>query len=216
MKTIKLFMVVVAILHVNLNFGQDNMNKETRNLFMSDSKVTGWFVGTSGTFTGVNELNSWMPGFTGGVMIDRNIKIGLDVRSFSWHETWLEFDNILSEPCYLNGGYAGLYIEPSLHPDKIVHLSFPLTIGGGGAVYLSKEKYPETDENELDYSRKELDSSPFFVIEPGVSLELNVTGFMRIYTGVSYRWLAGLNLENTGKNAFNSPNLNIGIRFGKF
>ena len=39
--------------------------------------------------------------------------------------------------------------------------------------------------------------SPYWVVEPGANIEVNVTGFMRMYAGYSYRWMMGLNLENT-------------------
>ncbi len=71
-------------------------------------------------------------------------------------------------------------------------------------------------DGEIDYSKKVLASSTFFVLEPGINLELNITGFMRAYSGASYRWTSGNNLKNTPENAFNGFNLNVGLRFGKF
>jgi hypothetical protein len=39
---------------------------------------------------------------------------------------------------------------------------------------------------------------------------------MRVYAGYSYRWIFGMNLENTAHNAFNGSNFNFGIKFGKW
>lgn len=39
---------------------------------------------------------------------------------------------------------------------------------------------------------------------------------MKVYTGYSYRWLMGLNLENTSSTAFNGSSFNFGVKLGKF
>ena len=192
-------------------------NDEPRTLMGSNSKITGWFVSLENSFSQVNEKYTALPGFSFGMVVNRSLQIGLIGKSFSWYETYLKFDNVMSEPCYLNGGYGGLYVDANTHAGKLIHVSFPFIIGGGGASYLSVNKYPELeDEGEIDYSRRELAVSPFFVLEPGVNVEMNVTGFMKVYSGVSYRWINGLRLENTSNHAFDGVNFNLGIRFGKF
>jgi hypothetical protein len=151
------------------------------------------------------------------MVINQSFQLGLIGKSFSWHETNLKYDNVMNEPCYLNGGYGGLYFDANPFSGKILHLSFPIIIAGGEANYLSINEYPELeDDGEIDYSKKVLASSPFFVLEPGLNIELNITGFMKVYTGASYRWINGMNLENTANHAFDGFNINVGLRLGKF
>jgi len=71
----------------------------------------------------------------------------------------------------------------------------------------------------------------YFVFEPGVDVEFNITKFFRIALGASYRLTDGINLtykyidEITGdpmeipdinKNALNSFNAAVSLKFGWF
>lgn len=142
---------------------------------------------------------------------------GVAARSFSWKESYLSVDDIMSEPCYLTGGYGGILLEYAPNVNKVVHVSFPVIVGAGGAVYISKKSYAEwEDEGEIDFSKKELSSSPYYVLEPGVIMEVNLTGFLKVSAGYSYRWLHGLCLENTNSNALNGSNCSVGFKIGKF
>jgi len=217
MKTLILTLICSLLMTAFVVAQNDYNGRETQSLLGGDSKITGWFVGIDNSFSQLNDKCAALPGFSFGMVINRSIQFGLIGKSFSWHETYLKYDNVMPEACYLNGGYGGLYIDANAHAGRLIHLSFPLIIGGGGASYLSANKYPEPDDNgEIDYSRKELALSPFFVLEPGVNLEMNITGFMKVYSGVSYRWINGMRLENTSNHAFDGFNLNVGLRFGKF
>lgn len=201
---------------VNAQKESDN-NEDYQSFFMSSSKVTGWFFEMNSSASHLNSKYTRLPGFSGGFVMNKSMYVGLRAKSFSWHETYLDFNNVLSEDCYLNGGYAGLYLESGIESNKLFHLTIPVTIGGGGAAYISKARYPELeDEFELDLSRKELSASPFLVFEPGVNLEMNVTGFLKLAAGYSYRWLYGLRLENTRHNALNAGSFNVGLRLGRF
>jgi hypothetical protein len=216
MKTI-ITTVLLTLLTCASGFAQtENYENEVQTLFSSGAKVTGWWVDLNNSYSKLNEQNAHMPGIAGGVIMNNNFKIGLIGKSLTCHETYLQYDDIFDEPVYLVGGHGALYFEASPIDNKALHISFPFIIGGGEAEYISKDLYPEfEDEGEIDYERKHMSSSPYWIAEPGVNVEVNVTGFMRLYAGYSYRWLMGLNLENTPHNALNGSNFNFGIRFGK-
>jgi hypothetical protein len=214
MKTIAISVIITLIMIMPVT---SQSNGEYQSLLSPSSEVKGWFVEFDGTATILNGNHAWMPGFAAGAVFNGNQYLGLKAKSFSWHERSIGFNNLLPEPCYLSGGYLAIYAESSVRPWEAVHLTFPFTAGGGGAVYLSKSEYPEMDDDmELDFSKKESSASPFFLLEPGVNLEMNVTGYLKIFVGYSYRWLFGLDLENTQRNAFNNSNLNIGVKIGRF
>jgi hypothetical protein len=221
MKTI----FIAAMLFVATGFAgfaqDETYEDEPQTIFSTGSKVTGWFVEFSNSYTSLNGEYTNMPGFAGGVVMNRNFSIGLIGKSLSWYPTYLKYDNVLDEPVYLEGGYGGLYLVASPIEKKVLHITFPLVIGAGGAAYVSQEQYPDIDDFEdmddlYDYDHCTLSSSPYFIVEPGANVELNVTGFMKLYAGYSYRWLMGLNLENTASTALNGSSFNFGVKFGKF
>ena len=217
MKTI-ITTVLLTLFSCAMGYAQtENNETQVQTIFGSGAKVTGWFIDFNNSYSQLNGHNAHLPGLAGGVIVNRNFKIGLIGKSLTCHETYLKYDDIFDEPVYLVGGHAGLFLEASPIDNKVVHISIPFVIGGGGAEYLSAETYPEIDDDgEMDYCQRQMSTSPYWVVEPGANIEVNVTGFMRLYAGYSYRWMMGLNLANTESNAFNGSNFNFGIRFGKF
>jgi hypothetical protein len=215
MKTI-ITTVLLTLFACAMGYSQtENNEDEVNTLFGSSAKVTGWWIDLNNSYSKLNGQNAHMPGISGGVIMNNNLKIGFLGKSLTCHETYLQFDDIYDEPVYLVGGHGALYLEYSPIDKKVVHLSFPFIIGGGGAEYMSQDLYPEIkDEGEIDYCRKQMSTSPYWIVEPGANIEINVTGFMRLYGGYSYRWMMGLDLENTSSKAFNGSNFNFGIRFG--
>lgn len=216
---------ITAILFLATGFAglaqDETYRDEPQTIFSTGSKVTGWFVEFSGSYTRLNGEYAYMPGLAGGIVMNRNLSIGLIGKSLSWYPACPKYDNILDEPVYLEGGYGGLYLVASPIDKKVLHITFPLVIGAGGAAYVSQEQYPEIDDFEdmddlYDYDHCTLSSSPYFIVEPGANVELTVTGFMKLYAGYSYRLMMGLNLENTSSTALNGSSFNFGVKFGKF
>lgn len=122
------------------------------------------------------------------------------------------------EKFYLNGGYGGLLIEPIIAPFSAVHISFPVIVGAGGAAYSLKYRY----QNDLEDNYWEtIDASAFFVVEPGLEINLNLVKFMRLSFGGYYRLTSGLNLEDpygdkAAKDILDGFSAGISLKFGKF
>lgn len=215
MKTFCIASLLIALYSTSV-FSQEK-EAEPQNLFSAGTSVTGWFAGLHNSYTSLNERYTFMPGFSAGVVMNRNFMLGIAARSLSWYPESMQYTGIFNEAVYLEGGFGGLYAEPGFFSKNLVHITFPVIMGGGQCLYRTVEEYPEVeDEGEIDYSNKTLSRSPFFVVEPGINLELNVTGFLRLSAGYSYRIMSGLSLWNTSRTAFNYSNFNIGIKIGKF
>jgi hypothetical protein len=108
---------------------------------------------------------------------------------------------------FLEMGYGGLELEYIASSDDLIHLSIGLLIGGGGAGY--------KDENDdMFNSHRKMDS--FFVLEPSVHANLNVTHFFRIAAGVSYRYVNGLKSSISTNADLSGPSAVLTFKFGKF
>jgi len=111
-------------------------------------------------------------------------------------------------------GYGGLEVGGILGSNSLLHIAGQVLIGGGGVT--------EHDQDIFDPEPEEWETYPFFVLEPGVDLELNVTSFMRLTGGVSYRYISGLDLPVYMENDFpqsddfSGMSFVIGMKFGKF
>lgn len=103
---------------------------------------------------------------------------------------------------YVHMGYGGLFLEYTLAPHRLVHLSAHTMIGGGTVCY------------EEDYYGWYDDA--FFVLEPGVDLELNVSRCFRIGFGGTYRFIKGVNLFDLDDQDVSGPSAEIVFKFGRF
>ncbi|HNQ83983.1 MAG TPA: hypothetical protein PKM34_10095, partial [Bacteroidales bacterium] len=75
-------------------------------------------------------------------------------------------------------------------------------------------EYGDGDYNYDYYGYYNWDS--FFVVEPGVEIELNVIKFFRIGVGASYRITTNLSMDGLPKDMLNGFNAAVTFKFGKF
>lgn len=146
-------------------------------------------------------MNHWMSFGLGGYSLTSTVKrdigwSGPDPRSLSLYMT-----------------YGGFYFEPTLLPTFPVHVSFPVLIGGGGAIYIDETFFWDP---EIGFSFRREDSDMFLVIEPGVNFEINFVKNLRFGIGMNYRFVQDLNLYETESDAFNGLNYTFTIKLGKF
>ena len=149
-----------------------------------------------------------MVGFRAGWVINHSFSIG-----FGGHGFFNDLDDGLDERTALTGGYGGLILEPIILPRSPVHISVPVLLGFGGIAAL--EEYPDFDSDpwgNYDYR----DSDVYFVLEPGINMELSIVKFMRIGLGVSYRLTEDISLEDVNKRALNGFSGGLTLKFGKF
>jgi hypothetical protein len=107
---------------------------------------------------------------------------------------------------YVDLGYGGLDLEYITTSDRLVHLSIGLLVGGGGVRYKGDRV---TDD------RRSMDG--FFVAEPSLTVNLNVTRFFRIGAGASYRYVNGVNGGGITSDAdLSGASAMLTLKFGKF
>lgn len=113
----------------------------------------------------------------------------------------------------LQGGYGGLLIEPIFFAKYPVHFALPVIIGGGGVSYNENSNYDGFDHKEDKSFTKD---AAFFVLNPGVEVELNMLRFVRLAFGAYYRYTSPVTLEYSnypGVKVIDSDALN-GFSFG--
>ena len=109
------------------------------------------------------------------------------------------------------GGYGGMFLEPIVLSNKLVHLTFPVAAGAGWLGYIVDwEQYPNYYFHDL------IDEDIFWYIEPGASAELNVAKNFRINLGATYRFTQDLELISTSSTAFDAWNYFLTLKFGRF
>ena len=83
-------------------------------------------------------------------------------------------------------------------------------------MYNEEAFYQDMGEDHAYEDWNMLDSDAFFVVEPAVNLEFNVTQFFRIGLEAKYRYVNGLQLINTNANMLNGWSGGLNFKVGKF
>ncbi len=170
---------------------------------------SGGFGALSFKATNFNDKNIVMAGFRAGWIINRSIAIGLDGYGVIPTAEYGGIDLLFNTRAV--GGYGGLFLEPIILSNKIIHLTFPISGGAGWMGYLY-----DWEDIGYNYDGELVDGDVFWYIEPGAALELNVARNFRINFGASYRFTQDLQLLNTPDTAFDDWNYFLTLKFGKF
>jgi hypothetical protein len=170
------------------------------------------FGGTDIKVGNVNTERAMLLGAYGGVMVNRHYMLGLAGYGIATNP---KFQGVLMDGTLrkltINGGYAGVMLGGVIWGSNIVHIAIPVILGAG-SLSLSDDNFFQNNLS-TDFT---IESSTFFVGEPGFQLEFNFTPTLRIATGVSYRLVQGLQLINLSDRAMSDWTATISIRFGRF
>jgi hypothetical protein len=105
-------------------------------------------------------------------------------------------------------GYGGVILGYIPQPMKLVHLEFQALIGGGGLTY---------DVQDIAGMRPEdAPADGFFVAEPSMHGELNVSRFFRIDLGAGYRFVSGASLDGLGDRDLSGASASLTFKLGRF
>jgi len=85
---------------------------------------------------------------------------------------------------------------------------------GAGSIDVSDHNF--FDQNIVTDTDFTIENSVFFVVEPSLQLEFNITKNFRIAAGASYRWVQGSDLQNINDKELSDFISSVSFRFGKF
>lgn len=204
---------------------QEETDRTPRTLFGTDHKIHhGAWGGPSAHLTTIMGQSALLVGARGGWLIDHGITIGIVGHGLVTDVPRPEYDvyraglgDQLRRGSQFRMGYGGLLIEPIIAPMSPIHISLPILVGAGGCGY---QTYSFRSGNNFDpfddLDDYDDDFQAFFVVEPGIELEVNVVKLVRIGIGASYRYTTDMNLPATPKNALHGLNTGITVKVGSF
>lgn len=220
--------ILISILAIFFLAGNAQDDKQEYKTLFQKSNGKASHGGYGALLFGYTQMNSkdvYMFGVKGGWVIDHNVTIGVIGYGFT-DEFNYESNKVYKKN--ISGGYGGLLIEPIIAPHYPVHVSFPIMIGAGGVSYYEHYDYDDCptwheddcgfdwDDDDCCDNYRQIDSDAFFVVEPGVEVELNIVKFMRLGIGGSYRWTSNVALQDHKKDFLHGLSGNISLKFGKF
>ena len=184
----------------------------------------GYFLELSGAYTKFGNKDVFLPGISMGVILNHHWTIGMKAtgignsRNLKYPDIYYNETDSAWHNGQLGGGWGGALFEYILFPKSVVHVSFPLVIGGGYMFYY-KEDPQQHDHNyhhNNSWHMTTYSHDYFFVVEPGVRMEINLAQMLRIGIKVSYRYSPDFKLPNLSSDLINQFTAGVDLRIGKF
>ncbi|HRY99524.1 MAG TPA: hypothetical protein P5550_10765 [Bacteroidales bacterium] len=195
--------------------GQDTTNPvrrgdDIRTLFGNDISHGGYGGITMG-YTQINDEDAWVVGGRAAWIINHSFALGVGgfglMNDIPVDQYWQE-----EEKMSLIVGYGGILLEPIFMARQPVHLTMPILVAGG-AISMAPGSYWTSEQ---DWDPGAYHNDIIFVFEPGLELELNLTRFMRLSGGVSYRLTSEIELPGMEDDILNGYAATFSLKFGKF
>jgi hypothetical protein len=162
-------------------------------------------------YTQINDEDAWVVGGRAAWIIDHSFALGVGgfglMNDIPVDQYWEE-----EEEMSLIVGYGGILLEPIFMARQPVHLTMPVLVAGG-AISMAPGSYWTTDQ---EWAPGAYHNDIIFVFEPGLELELNLTRFMRLSGGVSYRLTSEIELPGMDDDILNGYAATFSLKFGKF
>ncbi len=171
----------------------------------------GGFGAVSFRVSEFNNKDIIMVGFRGGWIINRALAIGFEGHGIIPTAEFEAIDPGVPLRSRFVGGYGGMFLEPIIFSNKVVHVTFPIAGGAGWLGYVV-----DWEQHNNYYPNELIDEDIFWYVEPGAALELNVARNFRINMGASYRFTRDVALINTSSSAFEAWNYFLTLKFGGF
>lgn len=108
----------------------------------------------------------------------------------------------------LSFGYGGVEIGRLLRPTRALHVAASVLLGGGATSYHDRRwREGDGDDQPVD---------GFWLVEPEVQLQANVTSMMRVALGGSYRVVHGARLAGPADADLRGASASLTLTFGRF
>ncbi len=209
--TLGCVLMIFQLMSQDINLGR----QEDKKTLLSNRALTGGFVALTGKGGQLNKQEDlWMGGEVAAIFGN---DFGIGVAGYGLVNTVRSKNlNFNGKELYYQAGYGGLFIEPAFFEDRVLNLSFPTVLGGGG---IAESRIPGVIDLPEDFDLDEDDlynTDLFWVVEPSVAISLNISNWMKLTAGASYRYVYQLDLPNTSDDIMNGINGNVSLKLGWF
>lgn len=201
MKRIGISMLLIMVLFASASAQQ-------KTLINSDNYSLGGYFSPVVKFTSVHDDLGVFVGGRGGIILNHSFAIGFGGYGLASYVDALNRGPLGER--HMEMGYGGLDIEYIINPHELIHFSVSTLIGGGGVLFNDRNR----SSDYWDDHDRNVDA--FFIVEPTVNVDLNVTSFLKTSLGASYRLVSGLNSDVSTSSELSGASVMLSFRVGKF
>jgi hypothetical protein len=194
--TITLVLTIILFTQV---FGQEKT-------LLGDGEIThGGYGGPVIKFSQVNDNFAVFVGGRGGWIINHTFVIG--AAGYGLANPIKGNEIIFGESRRLHFGYGGLELGYINNSDELIHFSVYTLIGAGSVLSnVDDDLFPMYDD----------EPNTFFVLEPSANVVMNISSFMRLSVGASYRFVNTNEVDGLSSSDLSGTAVGLTLKFGKF
>ena len=181
----------------------------------NNSGGSGGYGAITNKFTSINGEFANMVGVYGGWFVNHKLLIGAGAAATTnYIEVPLEYSTMPGLRMSYEFGQVGFVTEYAIASNRAVHVNLHLMTGAGFTLQYHRPQWGNWEY--YDYYDYDHDENWFFVVEPGVQVELNLLRWMRFSPGISYRFANGSEAEGLSDSDLSGMSVNLTLKFGKF
>lgn len=191
--------------------------QEVQTVFKGNGiKRSGGYAALSNKFTTINGDYANMPEIYGGWFVNSKFLLGASLAATTnYIPAPYSFNQPSNQKMTYQYGQFGLMTEYVFASNKTVHLVANMTTGAGFSLRYDRKNWDDYDHwDEWDDDND--NANFFFLLEPGVQLEVNLLKWMRFAPGVSYRKTFGAKGNGLSDSDLSNVSYNLTLKFGKF
>lgn len=194
MKTISLTLMLVCLISASA-YAYDRT-------FISDQTEVGGYVAATARYIEVKEESGVLVGGRIAIVVNHVFSAGVGAYGSVAEPTPEDLTGLED----LEIAYGGLFLEYTFKPHAVFHISVPVLVGAGQTRFAGDYVDPESEE----------DSDTFFVVEPELNLEFNITRNWRLDLGVGYRHVNGTDFAEITDEDQSGVNWAFTMKIGAF
>ena len=179
---------------------------------------TGGYAAFSNKFTTINGDYANMVEFYGGWYLDHRFLLGIGGAATTNYIPVLPAHSV-NPNARMSYEFiqAGLMTEYVIASDRAVHVAFQVFAGGGATMQYERPEWRDEHWDDWDnISDYDHDEDFFYVVEPGVKVEVTVFRWLRFCPGVSYRMAYESDSNGLSDDALSGMSVNTTLKIGKF
>lgn len=185
---------------------------KTKSLVSHKTESTGYGA-LSTVYSKFNGEHAAFAGAYGGWMINHKLMIGLGGYGLATNHRGVGLNAQTHQKNDWQMGYGGLMVEYTFLGNDVVHFTANTLLGGG----IIKNGHgrgtiPENGSDEL----RDIDASGFYLVQPSINAEVNVTNWFRVGLGAGYRYVTGVDQQGISNSKMSAPTANLTLKFGVF
>jgi hypothetical protein len=197
----------------NLFAQQETTAQQPQTVFSFNSmKSSGFYGALTNASTSINGEYANLGGLYLGYFVNKKLLIGVGGAATNTALRVPEGNKtIAGADMRYQYGHFGLMTEYVMNSNKKVHFAFNLLSGAGFTA-----QYLDSDSDEKRYKNYSHDTDFFVVLEPGAQVEFNLTKWMRLSPGISYRQTIGSDAKGLDDSDLSNVSGNVTLKLGRF